>query len=177
MDNKNNEDFSTGLFDLPELSKSENETKIEENNEVKTIDQIMENIEEKDLGENTPIETEEEKIEETKELEKTTEDSKEEKTVVVVKKKEKKVANFFSILASIIGIFAIVVFLFFLISSYSNFNDVKNCKKPSNYKEKTHYTKKGRDVTYYKYTIYKIEIIKYEGEVTYTLKPAFMDDY
>ena len=171
MDNKNNEDFSTGLFDLPELKDSaDNAEKVEES-ETKTLDQIMESVEEKTIGDSD----EEEKTEEVKEEVEPKE--KEEKKVIVVKKKEKKVANFFSILASIIGIFAIVVFLFFLVSSYNNFTTVKNGKKPSNYKEKVHYTKKGRDVTYYKYTIYKIEIIKYEGEVTYTLKPAFLDDY
>ena len=171
MDNKNKEEFSTGLFDLPELS---NDAKKEE----KTIDQIVEKVEEKTIENNEVKEEpkEEPKVEE-KEPEKEEKSTEEGKKVVVVKKKENKVSNFFGLLASIIGIFAIVVFLFFLVSSYSNFNDVKNGKKPNNYKEKTHYTKKGRDVTYYKYTIYKIEIIKYEGEVTYTLKPAFMDDY
>ena len=175
--NKDNEKFETGLFDLPELNEEakKEETPVEE---TKTIDNVMESVEEKtiesaepkeEIKEETPV------VEETKAVEE--QPVEEAKKVVVVKKKENKVANFFGLLASLIGIFAIVVFLFFLISSYGNFNDVKNGKKPNNYKEKTHYTKKGRDVTYYKYTIYKIEIIKYNGEVTYTLKPAFLDDY
>ena len=173
MDNKNKEEFGTGLFDLPELSKdASQEEKKEETVETTPVE---ENVEEKKLDE--PIEETKTPEEQPKEEKKEEPNNEEGKKVVVVKKKENKVANFFGMLASIIGIFAIIVFLFFLVSSYSNFNDVKNGKKPNNYKEKTHYTKKGRDVTYYKYTIYKIEIIKYEGEITYTLKPAFMDDY
>lgn len=91
-------------------------------------------------------------------------------------KKEKRI-SFLSVTLVLISIFAVVVFLLFVSSSSTNFNEAKNGNEPSNYRKVKEYTKNDREVKYYYYTIYKIEVIKYNGEITYTLKPILAKDY
>lgn len=97
----------------------------------------------------------------------------EEKTV---EKKEKKF-SIFSFIIVLIGLFAVIVFLMLMSSSKTNFDIVKDGKEPSGYKEKVEYKKDDKEIIYYEYTMYKIEVIKDKEQISYTLKPFFSKNY
>lgn len=91
-------------------------------------------------------------------------------------KKDKKF-NLFTLLVNLIALSTLILFICLVYFSHTNFNAVKNGEKPTGYKEVEKYVKNDRDVTIYNYTLYKIEIVKYAGVETYTLKPFFSSDY
>ena len=70
-----------------------------------------------------------------------------------------------------------IIFFALLYFSYTNFNAVKDGKEPTGYKNVEKYVKNDRNVIVYDYTVYKIEVIKYSGVETYTLKPFFIENY
>ena len=93
------------------------------------------------------------------------------------KEKKEKKFNIFSFAIVFIGLFAVVVFLLLMSSSKTNFDIVKDGKEPSDYKEKIVYKKNDKEVIYYEYTMYKIEVIKDKEQISYTLKPFFSKNY
>ncbi|MBE6160595.1 MAG: hypothetical protein E7158_00025 [Firmicutes bacterium] len=93
-----------------------------------------------------------------------------------IEKKEKKI-SLFSFAIVLIGLFVVIVFLLLMSSSKTNFDIVKDGKEPSGYKEKIEYKKDDKEVIYYEYTIYKIEVIKDKEQISYTLKPFFSKNY
>lgn len=91
--------------------------------------------------------------------------------------KSQKKFNVFGLIINIIAFFALILFVCLVYFSHTNFNAVKDGGKPTGYKKVEEYVKNDRNVIVYDYTIYKIEIIKYAGVETYTLKPFFVDNY
>lgn len=97
-----------------------------------------------------------------------------------IKKNEefhKRNFNLFTLLINLIALIVFVLFICLIYFSYTNFNTVKNQEEPMGYKNVEKYVKNGRNVIIYNYTLYKIEVIKYAGIETYTLKPFFLNDY
>ena len=92
-------------------------------------------------------------------------------------KRENRVFNIFGLIVNIIALCIVIVFFAVLYFSYTNFNAVKDGKEPTGYKDVKKYVKNDRNVVVYDYTIYKIEVIKYSGVETYTLKPFFVENY
>lgn len=97
-------------------------------------------------------------------------------TKIEENKKEKNF-NVFALIVNLIAFAALILFVCLVYFSHTNFNAVKNGEKPTGYKDVDKYEKNGRDVTVYNYTLYKIEIVKYAGIETYTLKPFFSNNY
>ena len=91
--------------------------------------------------------------------------------------KHKNKFNVFGLVVNLIAFSVLIVFVCLVYFSYTNFTYVKNGKKPTGYKEVEKYEKNGRNVLVYNYTLYKIEIVKYAGMETYTLKPFFVENY
>lgn len=91
-------------------------------------------------------------------------------------KKEKKF-NIFNLIVNIIAFAAIILFICLIYFSNTNYNTVKNGNEPTGYRELKKYTKNGRNITVYNYTLYKIVVIKYADTETYILKPFFIEDY
>ena len=91
--------------------------------------------------------------------------------------KSQKKFNVFGLIINIIAFSVLILFICLVYFSYTNFNTVKDGGKPTGYKKVEEYAKNDRNVIVYDYTIYKIEIIKYSGVETYTLKPFFIDNY
>ena len=94
----------------------------------------------------------------------------------VAEKKEKKISIISLVLIGL-GLAIVIAFIAIMSSSKTNFDMVKDGKEPNGYKDKINYKKDDKDVTYYKYSIYKIEVIKDEKQISYTLKPFFSKDY
>lgn len=92
-------------------------------------------------------------------------------------KRENRIFNIFGLIVNIIALCIVIVFFAVLYFSYTNFNAVKDGKEPTGYKDVKKYVKNDRNVVVYDYTIYKIEVIKYSGVETYTLKPFFVENY
>ena len=92
-------------------------------------------------------------------------------------KKKNVVFNIFGLVVNIIALVIVIIFFALLYFSYTNFNAVKDGKEPTGYKNVEKYVKNDRNVIVYDYTVYKIEVIKYSGVETYTLKPFFIENY
>lgn len=91
--------------------------------------------------------------------------------------KEKRKFNGFNLIINAIALFAVVVFILLIYSSYTNFNQVKNGNNPTGYKEEKNYTEDNNEITVYNYNLYKIVIVKSKKTETYLLRPIFASDY
>ena len=94
-------------------------------------------------------------------------------TVSEPSKKRFRIINVFLIL---ITLFIVVVFILFMKTSITNFNLVKQKKEPNGYIKKIECEKDYKKYTYYKYNLFKIEIVQSDKDTSYTLIPAFQKD-
>ena len=113
-------------------------------------------------------------MEEKKQIENIEEPKEEIKEEVKVKSNKK--FRIFNIILVLITIFIIVVFVLFMKTSITNFNLVKDKKEPTGYIEKVECEKDFKEYTYYRYTLFKIEIAKSKKDTSYTIIPSFKKD-
>ena len=100
----------------------------------------------------------------------------EEKVEERVEVKPKKRFRLVNIILIMITIFIVVVFVLFMKTSITNFNLVKDKKDPSGYIEKIECENDFKNYTYYRYTLFKIEIVKSKEDTSYSIIPSFRKD-
>ena len=104
------------------------------------------------------------------------EENNNENIVEEVVEKPKKRFRLINIFLIIITIFIVVVFVLFMKTSITNFNLVKDKKEPTGYIEKVECEKDFKNYTYYRYTLFKIEIAKSREDTAYSIMPSFKKD-
>ena len=131
----------------------------------------VENIEENQL-ENENVE--EQKVEQ---LQKELEAMKQKVEKAEEEQAPKKRFRIFNLILFLILIGVVIVFILFMKTSITNFNAVKDGKEPTGYKEVVEYEKDFKEIKYYKYNLFKIQVIKSKENTSYTLVPSFVKDY
>ncbi len=101
----------------------------------------------------------------------------EEKEDLVVKEEPIKKKSKIGKIIGIIVFWIIIIALSYLV--YIGYSDMKRIEakdNPKHYSEKITYEKDGKDITVYKYFIYKIVEVKTDKETSASFKLWFLDD-